>query len=80
MVSSYFTSLAIKKIEPKKWCSYLFEEAFPLSEKHVKETNRELTSNFENGFWQTYITYFTNYCKERNISMSLKEVKDPEFP
>lgn len=72
MVSSYFASLAIRKIEPKKWAGHLFEEAFPLAEKHVRETDREVAANFENGFWQTFITYFKNYCDARGLSMTLK--------
>jgi hypothetical protein len=40
MVASYFTSLAVKKIDVNLWAAYLFEEAFPESKKYVERAGR----------------------------------------
>ena len=80
MVASYFTSLAVKKIDVNLWAAYLFEEAFPESKKYVERAGRQVKLNFEGGFWEKFVKAWQSYCKKREISMKISESKKPKFP
>jgi ADP-ribosylglycohydrolase len=45
VVSSYFTALAIKGVDPKMWLAYFIEEALPIAEKYIREAEREVQLN-----------------------------------
>ena len=62
MVSSYFTALAIQKIPPIKWIGLLFEEAFVLAEKYIKESGRSVEENINGGFWGKFVKSWEKYA------------------
>lgn len=80
MVSSYFTSLALKKVEPHGWAALLFEQVFPIAKKHIAEVGREVKENLNSGQWAKFEKAWLEYAQARNISIRSDALTKPVFP